>query len=97
MYNIRLHHLRIDSHSLILIGLSVGFYKQFSKFGDNLWCCSCLLVCYKKNEEPMDGGVPVELLDSVSGRLPYVWRQVSRRLLDGEHHDGDDDGDPDAG
>ena len=41
--------------------------------------------------------VPVELLDGVGRRLPDVRRQVGRRLLDGQHHDGDDDGDPDTG
>lgn len=96
-YNIRSLHLRADSHSLILISLSVCFYKSFIKFRENLRCCSSLLVCSKKNEEQMDWSVPVELLDSVSSRLPHVWRQISWCLLDGQHHDGNDYGNSDAG
>lgn len=41
--------------------------------------------------------LPVQLLDSVSRRLPDVRGQVGRCLLDSQHHDGDDNGDPDAG
>lgn len=41
--------------------------------------------------------LPVQLLDSVSRCLPDVWGQVGRGLLDGQHHDGDDNGHPDAG
>lgn len=41
--------------------------------------------------------VPVELLDRVGRRLPDVRGQVGRRLLYGQHHDGDDYRDPDAG
>lgn len=41
--------------------------------------------------------VPVELLDSVGRRLPDVRGQVGRRLLYGQHHDGDDYRHPDAG
>ena len=41
--------------------------------------------------------VPVELLDGVGRGLPHVGRHVTGRLLDGQHHDGDDDGHPDAG
>lgn len=41
--------------------------------------------------------LPVELLDGVGRRLPHIRGHVGRRLLDGQHHDGDDDGDPDTG
>ena len=41
--------------------------------------------------------VPVELLDSVGRSLPDVRGQVGSGLLDGQHHDGDDDVHADAG
>lgn len=41
--------------------------------------------------------VPVEFLDSVGRRLPDIWGQVGCRLLDGQHHDGDNYGNPDTG
>lgn len=40
---------------------------------------------------------PVEFLYGVSGGFPHVGRKVSGRLFDGQHHDGYDDGNSDAG
>lgn len=53
------------------------------------WLQSEVLVLEKR--------LPVQLLDSVSRCLPDVRGQVGRRLLDRQHHDGDDNGDPDTG
>lgn len=44
-----------------------------------------------------DTTVPVELLYGVSRRLAHIRGEVSCRLLDGQHHDGDNDGDTDTG
>lgn len=41
--------------------------------------------------------VPVELLDSMSSSLPYIRGQVGCSLLDGQHHNGDNYGNTDAG
>lgn len=30
-------------------------------------------------------------------RLPHIWRHIRGGFFDGQHHDGDDDGDSDAG
>lgn len=40
---------------------------------------------------------PVEFRDRVSSCFPDVRRHVRRSLFDGQHHNGDDDGDSDAG
>lgn len=45
----------------------------------------------------VEGRSPIEFGDGVCGRLPHVWRHIRGGFLDGQHHDGDDDGDPDAG
>lgn len=44
-----------------------------------------------------DTTVPVELLYGVSRSLAHIRGEVSRRLLDGQHHDGDNYGDTDTG
>lgn len=40
---------------------------------------------------------PVEFGNGVGRRLPHIWRHVRGGFFDGQHHDGDDDGDSDAG
>lgn len=40
---------------------------------------------------------PVEFGNGVGRRLPDVRRHIGGGLFDGQHHNGDDDGDSDAG
>lgn len=40
---------------------------------------------------------PVEFGNGVGRRLPDIWRHIGGGLFDGQHHNGDDDGDSDAG
>lgn len=41
--------------------------------------------------------LPVQLLDRMCWSLPHIWGQVSCSLLDGQHHNGDNNGDADTG
>lgn len=43
------------------------------------------------------GCLPVEFGDGMGSCLANVGGHVGRCFLDGQHHDGNDDGDPDTG
>lgn len=45
----------------------------------------------------LDTTVPVELLYGVGSCLAHIRGEVSRRLLDGQHHDGNNYRDTDTG